>query len=359
MEMKEYKIAVLPGDGIGPEVTGEAVKVLEQLAEMDSSFRFETKRFNWNSEYYLEHGKMMPEDGLEQLKEFDAILFGAIGDPRVPDPVSIWELILPIRKNFQQFINFRPIKLLRGLESTLKKEVPIDFVIVRENSEGEYTDSGGAMFHGETREMALQNMVMTRQGVEQIARFAYDYARANGRKKVTNATKSNVMLHTMTFWDRIVEEVAAENKDIAYERYYIDALAAYFVQRPETFDVVLASNLFGDILSDLGSAIVGGLGLAPSGNINPSGEFPSMFEAVHGSAPDIAGKGIANPIAQIWSAALMLEHLGRKDLHDAVLRAIEEVLVEKKVLTPDIGGNASTQAVGNAIIDKLEAGGLE
>lgn len=354
--MPVYQIAVLPGDGIGPEVTKEALKVLKILSDIDSTFQFETTSFPWNSEYYLKHGRMMPEDGLEQLKEFDAILFGAIGDPRVPDPVTIWELILPIRKMFQQYINFRPVKLLKGIESRLKEEVPIDFVIIRENSEGEYTDAGGAMFSGEVREMAIQNIVMTKHGIKQVAEFAFDYARKNGRFKVTSATKSNVMLHTMTFWDRIMEKVASENNDIDYEKYYIDALAAYLVQKPESFEVVVASNLFGDILSDLGSAIVGGLGIAPSGNINPEGAFPSMFEAVHGSAPDIAGKGIANPMAQIWSAALMLEHLGRKDLHDVILRAIESVLMEKKVLTPDIGGSATTEEIGDAITEKL---GLE
>lgn len=354
--MPVYQIAVLPGDGIGPEVTKEALKVLKILSDIDSTFQFETTSFPWNSEYYLKHGRMMPEDGLEQLKEFDAILFGAIGDPRVPDPVTIWELILPIRKMFQQYINFRPVKLLKGIESPLKKDVPIDFVIIRENSEGEYTDAGGAMFSGDVREMAIHNIVMTKHGIKQVAEFAFDYARKNGRSKVTSATKSNVMLHTMTFWDRTMEKVASENSDIDYEKYYIDALAAYLVQKPESFEVIVASNLFGDILSDLGSAIVGGLGIAPSGNINPEGAFPSMFEAVHGSAPDIAGKGIANPMAQIWSAALMLEHLGRKDLHDVILCAIEAVLMEKKVLTPDIGGSASTEEIGDAIAEKL---GLE
>lgn len=352
--MEKHKIAILPGDGIGPEVTREAVKVLNKLAEMDDTFQFKAEELNWNSEYYLDHGRMMPENGLDTLQDFDAILFGAIGDSRVPDLVSIWELILPIRKSFQQYVNFRPIKLLKGIDSPLKKEEPVDFVIIRENSEGEYSDSGGIMFQNEAREMAVQNTVMTRQGISQIAEFAYEYARKNNYSKVTNATKSNVIAYAMKLWDQVIEEVAEENKDIAYERYYIDALAAYFVQRPESFEVVVASNLFGDILSDLGSAIVGGLGIAPSGNINPSGEFPSMFEAVHGSAPDIAGKGIANPIAQIWSTALMLQHLGRKDLHDAVLAAIEEVLAEKKVLTPDIGGNATTAKVGDQIIKKLK-----
>ena len=351
--MKEYNIAILPGDGIGPEVTTEAMRVLEAITAQDTTFRFKATEFNWNSEYYLKHGRMMPEDGLDQLKQFDTILFGAIGDARVSDLVTIWELILPIRKNFQQFINFRPIKLLDGLESPLKLDRPIDFTIIRENSEGEYSDVGGTMFPGEEREMAVQNTIMTKQGVRQITDFACQFARERGFTKITNATKSNVIAHAMTFWDKIVEETIEQYEDLKYERYYIDALAAYFVQRPETFEVVVASNLFGDILSDLGSAIVGGLGFAPSGNINPSGEFPSMFESVHGSAPDIAGKGIANPIAQIWSAALMLDHLGRKDLHDQILFAIEATLKERKVLTPDIGGNATTSEIGDAIIKKL------
>lgn len=351
--MKIYNIAVLPGDGIGPEVTREAVKVLQAVSKIDPTCQFETTTLNWNSERYVKKGKMMPDDGLEQLREFDAILFGAIGDPRVPEHIPMWDCILPIRKKFQQYVNLRPITLLKGLESPLKLDQPIDFVIIRENSEGEYTESGGVMYTGEQREMAIQNTVMTRQGVAQIAEFAYEYARKHGLHKVTNATKSNVVIHTMAFWDQVVEEVAQTYNDIDYEKYYIDALAAYFIQRPETFQVVLASNLFGDILSDLGSAIVGGLGVAPSGNINPSGEFPSMFEAVHGSAPDIAGKNIANPIAQIWSAALMLAHFDRKDLHDKILSAIEEIVMEKNVITRDLGGSATTEEVGDAIVRKL------
>ena len=351
--MSTYNIAVLPGDGIGPEVTKEAVKVLKALERLDSSISFTFTEFPWNSEYYLQHQQMMPEDGLEQLQSFDSILFGAIGDARVPDQISIWQLIMPIRKQFQQFVNFRPVKRLKGIESPLKNDKPIDFVIIRENGEGEYSNIGGSMFAGEDREMAVQNTIMTRKGVTQIAEFAFQYARENNYTKVTNATKSNAIIHTMTFWDRIVEEVAAKNPDIDYERYYIDAIAAYFVQRPEDFQVVLASNLFGDILSDLGSAIVGGLGFAPSGNINPTREYPSMFEAVHGSAPDIAGKNIANPIAQIWSAALMLEHFGRRDLYEEILAAIEAVLEEKQVQTPDMGGNATTEEMGDAIIQKL------
>lgn len=349
-----YKIAVLPGDGIGPEVIREAMKVLEKIEEIDETFKYEAIEFPWNSEYYLKHGQMMPYDGLEQLKSFDAILFGAIGDKRVSDLVTIWELILPIRKRFQQYVNFRPIKLLKGLESPLKKTDPIDFAIIRENSEGEYNDIGGKMFHGENRELAIQNTVMTRKGIEQITRYACDYAKRKGMTKLINATKSNVISYTMTFWDEVIENTLKEYPDMTYERNYIDALAAYMVQRPESFEVVVASNLFGDILSDLGSAIVGGLGFAPSGNINPTGDYPSMFEAVHGSAPDIAGQAIANPIAQIWSTALMLDHFGRADLHDKILGAIETVLVEGQVLTPDMGGENATDELGDAIVEAIK-----
>src|SRR5699024_9399930 len=241
--------------------------------------------------------------------------------------------------------NFRPARLLKGLESPLKikENEDIDFVVLRENTEGEYSDAGGTMFAGESRELAVQNSLMTRQGINQIAAYAFEYARKHGFKKVTSATKSNAITHVMKFWDQIVAEVGTQNTDISYENIYMDALVAHFVQRPQDFQVIVASNLFGDILSDLGSALVGGLGLSPSSNINPTREFPSMFEPVHGSAPDIAGKGIANPIAQIWSVALLLDHLGRKDLHDRVLSAIEAVLVEKKTLTPDIGGTATTE----------------
>lgn len=351
--MKTYNIAVLPGDGIGPEVTDEAVKILNKICELDTSIAFEFTEFHWNSEHYLKHGKMMPDDGLEQLATYDAILFGAIGDSRVPDEVSIWELILPIRKQFQQYINLRPIKRLKGLESPLKNDSGVDFVIVRENSEGEYIDAGGSIYDGEPNEVAVQNTIMTRSGIERVARFALDYATQNDYKKVTNATKSNVVVHTMTLWDEVVAKVSNKFSDISYEDVYIDTLAAQFVQKPETYDVVVASNLFGDILSDLGSSIVGGLGLAPSGNINPERNYPSMFEAIHGSAPDIAGKGIANPMAQIWSAALMLEHFGRRDLHDAVVGAIEQVLMDGNILTRDIGGIATTKEVGDAIINQL------
>ena len=352
--MPAYKIAVLPGDGIGPDVTREAIKVLEAIKQADASFDIDFRQFEWGSEYYLAHGHIMPEDGLDQLKNFDAILFGAVGDKRVPDEVTIWELIMPIRKNFQQYVNMRPIKRLSGIESPLKNEQPIDFMVFRENAEGEYSNIGGRLYQQHSQEMAIQNTVITKQGVERIAKYAFEYAKKNKKSKVTSATKSNAIIHSMKLWDEVVESVAKDYADIELESNFIDALAAYFVMRPESFEVVVASNLFGDILTDLGAALVGGLGASPSGNINPEGNFPSMFEAIHGSAPDIAGKGIANPIAQIWSAALMLEHLGRTDLATAIVDGIEQVLQEGKVLTPDLGGNSTTQEVGTAIAEKVQ-----
>ncbi|MFS0576219.1 tartrate dehydrogenase [Sporosarcina sp. 179-K 3D1 HS] len=352
--MASFDIAVIAGDGIGIEVMEETLRVLAVLEEYESDFSLNLEKFPWSTEYYLEHGRMMPEDGLEILKKFDAILFGAIGDARLPDDLTIWELIMPIRKQFQQYVNFRPVKSLPGIHSPLSNGEEIDFVIFRENAEGEYSTSGGTMFDGQAEEMAVQNVIMTRDGVEKITRAACEYAMKHGRKKITNATKSNVIVHTMKMWDKYLKQVVAEEyPELEVESNYIDALVAYFVQRPQSFEVVVASNLFGDILSDLGSGLVGGLGLSPSANINPEKEFPSMFEAVHGSAPDIAGKGIANPIAQIWSGALMLEHLGRLDLADRVTTAIEDVLREGEVKTADIGGTATTAEMGTAIITKI------
>ncbi|MGM9921015.1 MAG: tartrate dehydrogenase [Bhargavaea sp.] len=348
--MNTYQIAVIAGDGIGPEVMEQALRVLN-AAERQDNFRLECKEFSWNSEYYLKHGRMMPEDGMERLKSFDAILFGAIGDARVPDEVTIWELIMPIRKQFRQYVNFRPVKSLPGIPSPLANGDHIDFVIFRENAEGEYSDSGGRLYAGQEGEIAVQNTIMTRAGVERIARAAGSYAEKHGLKKVTSATKSNAVIHANKLWDEHVGRVMAEEfGGLEFEQYYVDALAAYFVQRPQSFEVVLASNLFGDILSDLGSGIVGGLGLSPSGNINPEKDYPSMFEPVHGSAPDIAGKGIANPIAQIWSAALMLEHLGEHKAAKRILEAIEAVLTEGAVRTKDIGGDATTAQMGEAIL---------
>ena len=351
--MKNLQIAVLPGDGIGPEVMDEAVKVLELLKKLDSSFAIEWTTFEWNSEYYLKTGKMMPDDGLETLKKYDAILFGAIGDKRVPDDVTVWELIMPIRKKFNQYINLRPAKLLKGTPSRFENE-DIDFVIIRENAEGEYSNSGGRLYTGMEQEIAIQNTIITKAGTKKAAKFAFEYAAKHGKKSVTSATKSNAIVHSMKLWDVAVREAAQEFPDIQLQSYYIDALAAYFVSRPKDFEVVVASNLFGDILSDLGSAVVGGLGLSPSANLNPEGEYPSMFEPVHGSAPDIAGMGIANPIAQIWSAALMLNHLGREDLGALILESIEAVLEQQAVRTPDLGGNATTSEMGTAIRNALQ-----
>ncbi|QNU30163.1 tartrate dehydrogenase [Geobacillus sp. 47C-IIb] len=352
--MREFRIAVLPGDGIGPEVMNEALKVLRILKYKDYTFQFHADMFLWNSEYYLQHGRMMPENGLDILKNYDAILFGAIGDPRVPDDISVWELIMPIRKRFCQYVNLRPVKKLKGIpEQFIHQERPINFVIVRENAEGEYSNSGGRIYQGTDQEIAVQNTIITRKGTERIARYAFQYAKKHGYQKVINATKSNAVVHSMKLWDEVIEHVASEYPDIQLEKYYIDALAAYFVQRPDTLQVIVASNLFGDILSDLGSALVGGLGISPSANINPEGVFPSMFEPVHGSAPDIAGKGKANPIAQIWSAALMLQSLGREDLASIILKAIEKVTEHGEKLTEDLGGNSTTAEMGEEIVRQI------
>lgn len=353
--MKHYSAAVIAGDGIGPEVMAEGLKTIQALEQMHDGLRFETRSFDWNCEYYLKHGRMMPENGLEILRDFDVILLGAIGAPNVPDHISVWELILPIRRNFQQYVNLRPIKLLKGLESPLrhKGHADLDFVVIRENTEGEYSNMGGRLHAGTPYELAIQNNVFTRFGVERVVKYAFSLAQSLNKNRVTSATKSNGINFSMPFWDEIFTEISRDYPDIRTNLYHIDALAAYFVSRPESFDVVVASNLFGDILTDLGAAVVGGLGLAPSGNINPEKEYPSMFEPVHGSAPDIADQGIANPIAQIWSISMMMDHLGHRDLGRSILDSIEDVLVEGAVRTPDIGGAATTSEMGAAIINRL------
>lgn len=353
--MLHYSIAVIPGDGIGPEVMNEGLKVLKAVEESHGGLRFTCDVMDWNCDYYLKHGRMMPENGLEVLRDYDLILLGAIGAPGVPDHISVWELILPIRRAFQQYVNLRPVKLLRGLESPLryKGHEELDFLVVRENTEGEYSNMGGRMHQGTAYEMAVQNNVFTRYGTERIVKYAYSLAEQRGRKRLTAATKSNGINHSMPFWDDIVKEISREHPDIETTIYHIDALAAYFITRPEVFDVVVASNLFGDILTDLGAAIVGGLGLAPSANINPERAYPSMFEPIHGSAPDIAGKGIANPIAQIWSLSMMMDHLQLPEIGAAILTSIEQVLMEGKVLTPDLRGSASTQELGDEIVRRI------
>ncbi|MBK5441701.1 tartrate dehydrogenase [Peribacillus butanolivorans] len=352
---KHFSIAIIPGDGIGPEVVNEGLKVLKVLEEVHSDVRFVYDFYDWNCEYYLKHGRMMPTNGLNLLEDYDTILFGAVGAPTVPDHVSVWELILPIRRHFQQYVNLRPVKLLKGLESPLryKSHDDLDFVVIRENTEGEYSNIGGRLHEGTPYETAIQNNVFTRYGSERILKYAYSVAESRPKKRLTVATKSNAINHTMPFWDEIVKEIGNEYPQIDVQLYHIDALAAYFISKPESFDVVAGSNLFGDILTDLGAAIVGGLGLAPSGNINPERKYPSMFEPIHGSAPDIAGKGIANPIAQIWSISLMMDHLRLPELGKLVLNAIEEVLFDGTVRTPDLGGTANTMEMGDAIVSKI------
>jgi tartrate dehydrogenase/decarboxylase / D-malate dehydrogenase len=296
----------------------------------------------------------MPDDGLRQLRPFDAIFLGAVGHPGVPDHVSLWGLLIPIRRTFRQYVNLRPVRLFDGIESPLKKWKPgqIDFTIVRENNEGEYSNIGGRLYEGTDDEMAVQQTVFTRRGVNRVLRFAFELARKR-KKHLTSATKSNGIIHTMPFWDECFRAMAAEFPDIRTDQFHIDILTAHFVRNPDWFDVVVGSNLFGDILSDLGPAVVGSIGIAPSANLNPEGEFPSMFEPVHGSAPDIAGKRIANPIGQIWSGAMMLRHLGLPEAADAVENAIADVLAEKNVRTPDIGGTASTRELGSAIASRV------
>lgn len=353
--MKHYSIALIPGDGIGPEVINEAVKVLKKAEEIHGGINFTCESFDWGCDYYLQHGRMMPENGLDTLKDFDVILFGAVGDKTVPDHISVWELILPIRRKFQQYVNLRPIKLLKGLDSPLrfKNHKDLDFIVVRENTEGEYSNTGGRLHEGTPYELAVQNNIFTRYGTERILNYAFSIAEKRAKKNLTVATKSNAINYTMPFWDEIVQEINSSYPDVKTQLYHIDALAAYFISRPETFDVVVGSNLFGDILTDLGAAIVGGLGLAPSGNINPERIYPSMFEPIHGSAPDIAGKGIANPIASIWSLSLMMDHLELNEVGKLILDAIEDVLLDGEMRTPDLGGTATTIEMGDRIVSKM------
>lgn len=352
-----HKIACIPGDGIGPEVMAEAQKVLKLAEELHGGVTFDLTPYEWNCDYYLKNGRMMPQDGLSILRDYEAILFGAVGDPKVPDHISVWELILPIRREFQQYINLRPIKLLKGIQSPLvgKGVEDIDFVVVRENTEGEYSNSGGRLHAGTPHEVVVQNSVFTRMGSERVIKYAYALAQKRGSKHLSVATKSNAINFSMPFWDEIAKEIGVDYPHIEPKFYHIDALVAFFVSKPEIFDVVVGSNLFGDILTDLGAAISGGLGITPSGNINPEKEYPSMFEAIHGSAPDIAGKGIANPIAQIWSTSLMLDHLGYADLAKVIVDGIEDTLVEGRVRTPDLNGNATTSEFTEEIMRNIKS----
>lgn len=355
--MEHYSIALLPGDGIGVDVVREGKKVLDTVCQLHGGYSLSYQEFDWSCEYYAKHGKMMPDNGLEILKDFDSIFLGAVGYPGVPDHVSLWGLLLPIRRQFEQYINLRPVKLLKGIQSPLagKTSEDLNFIVIRENNEGEYSSIGGRMYEGTDMDMAIQNSVFTKKGVERVLRYAFDLAQKQGKRKhVTAATKSNGINHTMPFWDEYVQKINQEYPDVERSTVHIDALAAFFVSKPETMDVVVASNLFGDILTDLGAAIVGGLGIAPSANINPEKKYPSMFEPVHGSAPDIAGKGIANPLASIWCTSMMLDHLGQPESAKAIMDAMEDVLQEKEVLTPDLGGNSTTEQVGDYICEKLK-----
>lgn len=353
--MKSYNIAVIEGDGIGREVVPQGIRVLEAAARrFDISFCWQ--HFDWSCQTYLKTGRMMPEDGLEQLRPFDAIYLGAVGYPGVPDHVSLWGLLIPIRRAFKEYVNLRPVRLLQGITSPLagRKAGEIDFVIVRENSEGEYSEVGGRVNRNTELDMAIQEVIFTRRAVDRIIRYAFELARTR-KKHVTSATKSNGIVYAMPFWDERFAAIAKEYPDVKADKFHIDILAAHFVAHPDWFDVVVGSNLFGDILSDLGAAVVGSMGLAPSANLNPEREYPSLFEPVHGSAPDIAGKGIANPIAQIWSGAMMLHHLGQKEAARAVEEAIFCVLARSSVRTRDIGGNAGTREMGEAIAAEVSS----
>jgi tartrate dehydrogenase/decarboxylase/D-malate dehydrogenase len=349
-----FKIASIPGDGIGRETVAASRRVLDTLCEVHGGLRLEYLDLDWSCEYYLQHDRMMPEHGLDLLRPCDAIYLGAVGFPGVPDHVSLWGLLLPIRREFRQYINLRPVKLLRGVKTPLADRKPedIDFLVVRENNEGEYSNMGGRLYQGTDREVVIQNTVFTRYGVERVIRYAFDIAVKTGRKKVTSATKSNGINFSMPFWDEIFAEVGEAYPDISRNQFHIDALCARFVTHPHDFEVVVGSNLFGDILSDLGPAIAGSIGVAPSANINPTREFPSMFEPVHGSAPDIAGKGIANPMGQIWCGAMMLDHLGFPELGELVMQALTDTLAAG-TSTADIGGRSNTSEVTEAVCMKI------
>ena len=353
---RHHRIAVIPGDGIGKEVVPEGIRVLEKAAKRHG-FGLTLDAFDFAScDYYERHGRMMPEDWKAQIGSHDAIFFGAVGMPdRVPDHVSLWGSLIQFRREFDLYVNLRPVRLMPGVACPLAGREPgdIDFWVVRENTEGEYSNAGGRMFSGTDREFAIQETIMTRYGVDRVLNFAFELARSRPKKHLTSATKSNGISITMPYWDERVRAVAQGYPDVAWDQYHIDILTAHFVLNPDRFDVVVASNLFGDILSDLGPACTGTIGIAPSGNINPSRAHPSVFEPVHGSAPDIAGRGIANPIGQIWSAAMMLDHLGEAEAAADIVSAIERVLAEKTLRTGDLGGNADTATCGRAVEEAL------
>lgn len=352
--MITHKIAVIAGDGIGPEVIAEGVKALNKVAEMDGSFSFEFTHFPWGCEYYLKTGEMMPEDGLEQLKHFDAILLGAVGYPGVPDHISLNDLLIKIRKGFDEYVNVRPVTLLKGADSPLKNVSleDINMTFIRENTEGEYAGAGSWLYKDQPNEVVIQDGVFSRKGCERIIRYAYELAHKEHRT-LTNVTKSNALNYSMVFWDQIFEEVGRDYPDVKTQKFLVDAASMFMVKNPKRLQVVVASNLFGDILTDLGAAIAGGMGLAAGANLNPERKFPSMFEPIHGSAPDIAGQGKANPFATVWSASQLLDFFGHEKWGKRLIDIIEEMLVEKKVLTPDQGGTATTSQVGDEVVRKI------
>ncbi|MCY4097095.1 MAG: tartrate dehydrogenase [Rhodospirillales bacterium] len=349
MTSKRYRIAVIPGDGIGREVVPEGMRVMDAAASR-YGFGFEWDSFTWSCETYHSTGRMMPEDGLDQIAGHDAIFLGAVGYPGVPDHVSLWGWLIPIRRRFDQYVNVRPVRVLDGMKSPLRDRGPndIDFIVVRENVEGEYSEVGGRLYAGTDDEMAMQESIFTRRGVDRVLDWAFELAATRPAQHVTSATKSNGIVHTMPYWDERFAAAKGRHPDIRTAQFHIDILTAHFVLHPDWFDVVVGSNLFGDILSDLGPAVAGTIGIAPSANLNPGQEWPSMFEPVHGSAPDIAGRGIANPIGQIWSGAMMLDHLGQPAAAASVVRAIEAVVADGP-RTPDMGGAATTRDVGRAV----------
>ncbi|MBI4506963.1 MAG: tartrate dehydrogenase [Chloroflexi bacterium] len=358
MSTRRYSVAVIPGDGIGQEVIPEGVATLQLAAELHGGFTFDLTSYPWGCRYYLEHGRMMPPDGMRRLRDHEVIYFGACGWPaEVPDHISLWGLILPIRKEFDQYVNLRPARLLPGVRGPLRDKRPadVDFVCVRENTEGEYAGVGGRVHVGTAHEVAIQSAVFSRFATERIIRYAFDLARTRPRKRVLSVTKSNAQQYSAVFWDEVFAQVSRDYPDVTATQGLVDAVAAAFVTKPEALDVVVASNLFADILTDLGGALMGSLGLPPSANIDPERRFPSLFEPVHGSAPDIAGKGIANPIATIWSGAMMLEFLGEAEAARALLAAIDAVTANGTARTPDLGGTATTADVGAAIRSALAA----
>jgi len=354
--LKQYTIAVIPGDGIGKEVIPAGCRVLDAAQNVLGDFSLQYEEFLWGTDYYVKNGMMMPKDALKILEGFDAIYLGAIGYPvLVPDHITLWGLLLPIRKAFEQYINVRPTKLLPGVKGPLRDKGPedIDFVVIRENTEGEYSGAGGRVHVGTPHEVALQTTVFTRTAVERVMRYSFELARKRPKKKLTSATKSNAQQYSFVFWDEVFVELSKEYPDVLTEKWHVDALAARFVTHPETLDVVVGSNLFADILTDLGGAIQGSMGLPPSANINPERRYPSMFESVHGSAPDIAGKGIANPIAAIWAGSMMMSFLGEEPAAQLILDGICETTAEGKALTPDLGGWATTDQVAEEICRKI------